>query len=281
MEDLSSVKRALLAYIQRKHRVELSELKQWALENEVGLLTLYLALMDLIQDRQRNLSLGPPESLKEGVVNVMGKEIELKLPRTITYQPESKRRVARQGKVRQAKGQRTLMDVLGGLEARQEGGKAEASKATEVPQPKQVQQIQENQQPTQPTTEKAPQPSEPPKGAAEEVEVAQQVQESEHIEPTHLTAGQLAKILSTELGIDDATSMKIIQAVGQYLNRYWSVGLLRLLEDTSKGLDPAIIQKALKVFERLGFIDLIEPGVVNRRRDVKFPVPDTKISELL
>ncbi|ABW01944.1 hypothetical protein [Caldivirga maquilingensis] len=292
MEDLDNVKRTILAYIQRKRSVKLSELRQWALENNIGILTLYLSLSRLIQERQKDLTLGPPEPLISGNIKLMGKSLDLKLPSEITIQDKAKRREGiKVNQRKRIRGQRTLLDVLSSEEAtkreqevRQEvvnevkettvqvqGVEAEVkdqgnqSEETPIKQPEQVEQSN-----TQVNQLNQPAVEEQVKGTGNET-----------IDPSQLTLSQLSQLVASELRISTEEATRLISSIGQYLNRYWSVGLLRLIEDTVRGSNPDLIQRLLKVLERLGFIELTNPGIVNRRRNIKFPVSDAKISDLV
>lgn len=294
MESLDNVKRAILAYIQRKRRIKLDELKQWVIDNNIGLLTLYITLNDIIQERQRELILGPQEQLIKGNVEVMGKVLEFKLPGEIILQVKQKR----SGKVtqrRHIRGQRTLLDVL------EDQRKAAEETATSIvkeetstgsyagedivttPQEQDIERQEGEQIEVNQIAQAKPVETEGPGITKETGETQGQGEGTEQglVNPTQLTLDQLAQILSSELKVSTDDAVKLLTSVGQYLNRYWSVGLIRLIEDTARGMDPDLVQRALKVLERLGFIELINPGVVNRKRDVRFPVPDAKISDLV
>lgn len=294
MESLDNVKRAILAYIQRKRRIKLDELKQWVIDNNIGLLTLYITLNDIIQERQRELILGPQEQLIKGNVEVMGKVLEFKLPSEITLQVKQKR----SGKVtqrRRIRGQRTLLDVLEdqrketeeaatGIAREETNVGSGASEGTAItPQEQGIERQEGEQIEVNQTTQAKPVETEETGITKETGETQGQGGGAEQglVNPTQLTLDQLAQILSSELKISTGDAVKLLTSVGQYLNRYWSVGLIRLIEDAARGMDPDLVQRALKVLERLGFIELINPGVVNRKRDVKFPVPDAKISDLV
>jgi len=286
MEDLDDVKRTILAYIQRKRSVKLSELRQWALENNIGLLTLYLSLCRLIQERQRDLTLGPLEPLINVNIEFMGKSLDLKLPSEIIIQGKTKRKEG--VKVNQRKrirGQKTLLDVLGSEEPveREEEVINEVKEATNV----QIQGVETEVKGQGNQSEATPirQIEQVTQGSVtvNQPAVEEQVQGTgnEAIDPSQLTLSQLSQLVASELRISVEEATRLVSSIGQYLNRYWSVGLLRLIEDTARGTNPDLIQKLLKVLERLGFIELTNPGIVNRRRNIKFPVSDAKISDLV
>jgi hypothetical protein len=286
MEQLENIKRSILAYIQRKQRVKLSELRQWAIENNVGLLTLYVTLSSIIQEKQRDLVLGPPEPLVNGDVEVMGKLLDLKLPSEIAIQVKQRRGSAKPSQRRRVRGQRTLLDVLRGQETQPEGTKPVASEAARVEVKGEVEgavastsaeatvggQGQERVNPSETLTQEGE--------GAKVNETATEAQGINLVNPAQLTLSQLAQLISSELKIKQEDAVKMLSSIGQYLNRYWSVGLIRLMEDAAKGFNPDLVQRMLKILERLGFIEIINPGIVNRRRDVKFPVSETKISDL-
>ncbi len=284
MEQLENIKRSILAYIQRRQRVKLSELRQWAIENNVGLLTLYVTLGSIIQEKQRDLVLGPPEPLVNSDVEVMGRLLDLKLPSEIAIQVKQRRGSAKPSQRRRIKGQRTLLDVLKGQETQPKEVKPTASEATirvEVKEETVGSTVVE----TTASSQEKVNPSEASTQEGEAVEVnekepAPQAQGINLVNPTQLTLSQLAQLLSSELKINQEDAVKVLSSIGQYLNRYWSVGLIRLMEDAAKGLNPDLVQRVLKVLERLGFIEIVNPGIINRRRDVKFPVSETKISDL-
>ncbi|WP_291766127.1 hypothetical protein [Caldivirga sp. UBA161] len=286
MEDLDNVKRTILAYIQRKRSVKLSELRQWALENNIGLLTLYLSLSRLIQERQRDLTLGPLEPLINVNIEFMGKSLDLKLPSEIIIQGKTKRKEG--VKVNQRKrirGQKTLLDVLGSEEPveREEEVINEVKEATNV----QIQGVETEVKGQGNQSEATPirQIEQVTQGSVtvNQPAVEEQVQGTgnEAIDPSQLTLSQLSQLVASELRISVEEATRLVSSIGQYLNRYWSVGLLRLIEDTARGTNPDLIQRLLKVLERLGFIELTNPGIVNRRRNIKFPVSDAKISDLV
>jgi len=284
MEQLENIKRSILAYIQRRQRVKLSELRQWAIENNVGLLTLYVTLGSIIQEKQRDLVLGPPEPLVNSDVEVMGRLLDLKLPSEIAIQVKQRRGSAKPSQRRRIKGQRTLLDVLKGQETQPKEVKPTASEATirvEVKEETVGSTVVE----TTASSQEKVNPSEASTQEGEAVEVnenepAPEAQGINLVNPTQLTLSQLAQLLSSELKINQEDAVKVLSSIGQYLNRYWSVGLIRLMEDAAKGLNPDLVQRVLKVLERLGFIEIVNPGIINRRRDVKFPVSETKISDL-
>ncbi len=285
MEDLDNVKRTILAYIQRKRSVKLSELRQWALDNNIGLLTLYLSLSKLIQERQRDLTLGPPEPLISSNVELMGKPLDLKLPSEITIQDKTKRREGVKATQRKRiRGQKTLLDILSNeevekkQEVRQEAV-SEVKEATNV----QVQGIEAevHSQGNQSESTPVKQPEQETQSNVEVNQPADQGTGGETVNPSQLTLNQLSQLIASELKISVDEATKLISSIGQYLNRYWSVGLIRLIEDAAKGTNPDLIQRLLKLLERLGFIELANPGIVNRKRNIKFPVADAKISDLV
>jgi len=287
MEQLENIKRSILAYIQRRQRVKLSELRQWAIENNVGLLTLYVTLGSIIQEKQRDLVLGPPEPLVNSDVEVMGRLLDLKLPSEIAIQVKQRRGSVKPSQRRRIKGQRTLLDVLKGQETQPKEVKPTASEAAIRVEVKEETEetVGSTVVETTASSQEKVNPSEASTQEGEAVEVnenepAPEAQGINLVNPTQLTLSQLAQLLSSELKINQEDAVKVLSSIGQYLNRYWSVGLIRLMEDAAKGLNPDLVQRVLKVLERLGFIEIVNPGIINRRRDVKFPVSETKISDL-
>ncbi|MGC9135486.1 hypothetical protein [Caldivirga sp.] len=290
MEDLDNVKRTILAYIQRKRAVKLSELRQWALENNVGLLTLYLSLSKLIQERQKDLVLGPPEPLINSNVELLGKVLNLKLPSEIILQDKSRRKenvkVSQRKRIR---GQKTLLDILNNEEATERGQELRQAAINETKEP-----ISEQTQGAEATVEgqekqgesasvKQLEQTTPTDVAVNQPMIQEQAQSTgnETIDPSQLTLSQLSQLVASELRISVEEATRLVSSIGQYLNRYWSVGLIRLIEDTARGINPDLVQRALKVLERLGFLELANPGIVNRRKNIKFPVSDAKISDLV
>ncbi|MDT7864128.1 MAG: hypothetical protein RQ877_06945, partial [Vulcanisaeta sp.] len=69
-------------------------------------------------------------------------------------------------------------------------------------------------------------------------------------------------------------ALKVALAMLMYLSRYWSVGELRLKLDIAKqfgGVNESILRiedNVLRALRRVGLIEIVEPGVVNRVKDL-------------
>ncbi len=282
MGSLDKVKAMVMAYIVKRRRVKLSELKEWAISNDVGLAVLYIVISQIIKER-KDIIQGKSEPLIDWHVELLGSVTGLEAPGELSL-VEPRRKATQRGSERRVRGQRTLMEVLGELK-----GEEEPKQVQSVEKPKEATaEVQEAQSPktivtenvvekpveNPPSTQEA-RPIEKP-GEAPEAKVGQ-------VEEGGLSLQALAGIVARELSIsvDDAT--RLIVQMGQYLNRYWSVGLIRLIEDlSSKGINPGLINRALKVLENLGYVTVVNPpGVVNKPPNVKFPVPETKIGDLV
>ncbi|MCG2894829.1 MAG: hypothetical protein L7H05_01180 [Vulcanisaeta sp.] len=59
-----------------------------------------------------------------------------------------------------------------------------------------------------------------------------------------------------------------------YLSKYWSVGELRLKLDVARqfgGVNEGILRiedDVLRILEKIGLVEIVEPGVVNRIKDL-------------
>ena len=70
-------------------------------------------------------------------------------------------------------------------------------------------------------------------------------------------------------------------AIIQYLNKYWSVGRIRLIDDVHHitGIPRDALSRILDSMGKQGLVEIVEPGVVNKTD--KTPVIGIKLSELL
>ncbi|WP_243678982.1 hypothetical protein [Vulcanisaeta distributa] len=84
----------------------------------------------------------------------------------------------------------------------------------------------------------------------------------------------LRRAVEEELPQNREEGYKVALAMLSYLQRYWSVGELRLKLDIAKqfgGVNEGIMRiedGALRALRKLGIVEVVEPGVVNRVKEL-------------
>ncbi|WP_243665796.1 hypothetical protein [Vulcanisaeta sp. JCM 16159] len=84
----------------------------------------------------------------------------------------------------------------------------------------------------------------------------------------------LRRVIEEELPQNREEGYKVAMAMLSYLQRYWSVGELRLKFDIAKQLGSTgenimrIEDGVLRALRRLGIVEVVEPGVVNRVKEL-------------
>ena len=82
-------------------------------------------------------------------------------------------------------------------------------------------------------------------------------------------------------GFNESDVERGVMAIIQYLNKYWSVGRIRLIDDVHHitGIPRDALSRILDAMGKQGLVEIVEPGVVNKTD--KTPVIGIKLSELL
>ncbi len=279
MVSLGDLKTQLVSMIQKRKRVTADELLKWCEEQKVGRLLLYIALREILTMRGfRGSGERVIASIRAG-----GQLTNLVIPSIIEVaaSPVETTRVTTR-KARHAMTGRKGASILDVLIESQEPKRESAS----------LQQAQKTQEVKQGQEAVALRPVETQVKAKAEVE-AKQENTRALVEVNYVSLETkdflelLKNSLKEELGEEIDEAFKVAIEVLQYLARYWSVGELRLKQDITRKLSMDqerafnIIDGVLKALRRMGIIEIVEPGVINRIKDLPSGIVRVRLDSLL
>ena len=253
---LDYVKQNIASLILKKGKVSIEELLKWCSDNDVGKLTLYYALQEIL--RSRNYHIEGEYTLR--MYRTGNSTLKLSLPEHISIREEktiSRRVVRKREKVTKKSASLLVFEKEREVESK----------------PKEIEREREVEEKKEKDFEKQ----------APEVKV-----ESEVLE-------KFKQIFEEEFKDKLSEAINVLTYIINYLNRYWSVGELRLRLDCSKSLSPKLrinedeiyelTGKILNLLKNLGYIEVVEPGVVNKIKDFegigKSLISDVKLHEIL
>ncbi len=257
---LDYIKQNITSLILKKGKVSIEELLKWCSDNDVGKLTLYYALQEIL--RNRNYHVEGEYTLR--IYKTGNSTLKLSLPEHISIREEkatSKRVVKKKERMAKKSASLLMFEREGEVESK----------------PKEIEREREIEERKEKVKEKDVEKQIP------EVKVESEVFE------------KFKQIFEEEFKDKLSEAMNVLTYIINYLNKYWSVGELRLRLDCSKSLSSKLkinedeiyelAGKVLNLLKSLGYIEIVEPGVVNKIKDFegidKSLVSDVKLHEIL
>ncbi|WP_069806489.1 hypothetical protein [Vulcanisaeta thermophila] len=264
MDELDKLRSSLVAYIVKQGRVTHQDLLKWASSNRIGYLTLYLVLNDIIKDRRWRA--GGEYVIASFKVN--GEELKLVIPTSIeaSSKPVKSTRVERERKQRRSRSANILEIVRS-----DEQETTKATQESEATGPA-VQEV-----PREGGVEEAGKPSLGAEGVGAQYVVS--AEDVAKVDVTNMEVNTFMEVLRSAINQEfignTDLAYKVAIAMLNYLGKYWSVGELRLKIDVAKQVvgrvDEGIVRiedGVLRILRRMGIIEVVEPGVVNRVKEL-------------
>ena len=287
MVGFDDLKVSLSTYITRNKRVTYQDLLRWSSSNKVGNALLYLIIRELIRERKFKVS----GEYVIGTIRVGNNDVKLSIPMYIetpgetAKSPASTKRQAKQRHVRSSSileafskekaPEEKQVTTEGGEERGAAGKPSKEVDQEETPQKPELSEVREQKEEVQGTTEK-----ETMDVKAKEVGTAVVSAEETRIPTDYSTVSMedfmamLRRVIDEELTQNREEGYKIAIAILTYLSKYWSVGELRLKLDIAKqfgGVDENVMRiedGVLRALRKLGIIEVVEPGVINRMKEL-------------
>ncbi|MFP3491607.1 MAG: hypothetical protein RXN86_02415 [Vulcanisaeta sp.] len=275
MVSFEDLKVSLGTYIMKSRRVTHQDLLKWSSTNKVGNALLYLLIRELIREKRFKTS----GEYVIGVLRIGNNDVKLTIPTYIEVSPSPKTAATTKRQARQRRGKST--NILEALSeegsTKEEQGEAKVEGRTEVAiekaEPKQEHELEGSK-----THEEIGEAKGTEEGGTREVEKQGRIEGGGFIDYSSVTADNFLSILRNaiydEVPQNKEEALKVALAMLMYLSRYWSVGELRLKLDIAKqfgGVNESILRiedNVLRALRRVGLIEIVEPGVVNRVKDL-------------
>ena len=291
MVSFDDLKVSLSTYIMRNRRVTYQDLLKWSSSNKVGNALLYLLIRELIREKRFRAS----GEYVIGSIRVGNGEVKLSIPMYIEVPGEGVKSTAqtkRQVKQRRVKSS-SILEVFGEerrAEVKQavvEGGEVEKRREVKITAPETRQEEEQQKQELKVTEHKEME------GVREGGKVETGIKEEKKEELTGVVSIEnvsiptdystvamedftvmLRRVIEEELPQNKEEGYKVAITILSYLQRYWSVGELRLKLDIAKqfgGVNENIMRiedGVLRALRKLGIIEIVEPGVVNRVKEL-------------
>ncbi|MFP3305878.1 MAG: hypothetical protein RXN93_00940 [Thermocladium sp.] len=238
---IDEIKSWIISLLTRRQRVTLNELLEQAESKGIGRLALFIAINQITQEERDIIARNPIEITR---ISIGNEEIRISLP-----QEMEKKQITRQRR-QHTKSTANIMDVLF-KEQQKEEQKQEQKQQKEEQKQEQKQQKEEQKQ-----------------------EQKQQKEEQKQEQKQQ-------RLNITLPGFNESDVERGVMAIIQYLNKYWSVGRIRLIDDVHHitGIPRDALSRILDAMGKQGLVEIVEPGVVNKTD--KTPVIGIKLSELL
>ena len=238
---IDEIKSWIISLLTRRQRVTLNELLEQAESKGIGRLALFIAINQITQEERDIIARNPIEITR---ISIGNEEIRISLP-----QEMEKKQITRQRR-QHTKSTANIMDVLF-KEQQKEEQKQEQKQQKEEQKQEQKQQKEEQKQ-----------------GQKQQKEEQKQEQKQQRLN-------------ITLPGFNESDVERGVMAIIQYLNKYWSVGRIRLIDDVHHitGIPRDALSRILDAMGKQGLVEIVEPGVVNKTD--KTPVIGIKLSELL
>jgi len=238
---IDEIKSWIISLLTRRQRVTLNELLEQAESKGIGRLALFIAINQITQEERDIIARNPIEITR---ISIGNEEIRISLP-----QEMERKQITRQRR-QHTKSTANIMDVLF-KEQQKEEQKQEQKQQKEEQKQEQKQQKEEQKQ-----------------------EQKQQKEEQKQEQKQQ-------RLNITLPGFNESDVERGVMAIIQYLNKYWSVGRIRLIDDVHHitGIPRDALSRILDAMGKQGLVEIVEPGVVNKTD--KTPVIGIKLSELL
>ncbi|MGC9152665.1 MAG: hypothetical protein ACP5GY_02895 [Vulcanisaeta sp.] len=282
MVSFEDLKVMLSTYIVRNRKVSYQDLLKWSSSNRVGNTLLYLIIKELIREKRFKAS----GEYVIGTIRVGDNDIKLSIPMYIEVTGTTAKSVGvtkRQVKQRPAKSA-SILETIGREEQESPGGVKSEERTKEKA-----------------TLEKTEKPASTSEPSNTEERHNEGINETENKIEEKTTEGKVEVITEPEstLGLADYSSIstdnfmtllrnavseevpqnreeafKIAVAMLAYLSKYWSVGELRLKLDVARqfgGVNENTLRiedGVLRALRKMGLVEVVEPGVVNRVKEL-------------
>jgi hypothetical protein len=284
--SFDDLKVSLSTYIMRNKRVTYQDLLRWSSSNKVGNALLYLVIRELVRERKFKVS----GEYVIGTIRIGNNDVKLSIPMYIevpgeTVKPttstkrQTRQRHARSSSILEAFSKEKAPEekqvtTEGGEEKGVVGRSSKEVEREETPQKTGLSEAREQKE-VQGNTE-----NETMETKVKEVDNTVVSIEETRIPTDYSTISMedfmtmLRRIIDEELPQNREEGYKIAMAILTYLSKYWSVGELRLKLDIAKqfgGVNENIMRiedGVLRALRKLGIIEVVEPGVINRMREL-------------
>ncbi|ADN50214.1 hypothetical protein [Vulcanisaeta distributa] len=287
MASFDDLKVSLSTYIMRNKRVTYQDLLKWSSSNKVGNTLLYLLIREVVREKRFKVS----GEYVIGSIRVGNGEVKLSIPMYIEVPGEGvkpsvqAKRQVRQRRVRSS----SILEVFGeekraevkqstveSSESERGEVKTTASEVKQEEQQKEDLRIAEHRD-----VEGIHGGDKVETGIKEEKEESTGIGAEGVVVPTDYSTvamedftAMLRRAIEEELPQNREEGYKVAIAMLSYLQRYWSVGELRLKLDIAKqfgGVNEGIMRiedGVLRALRKLGIVEVVEPGVVNRIKEL-------------
>ncbi|GGP21800.1 hypothetical protein GCM10007981_15080 [Thermocladium modestius] len=239
--NIDEIKSWISSLLAKEQKVFLNRLLEEAEARGIGRIALFMAINSIIQEDKDIVAMNPVEI---GRIKLGKEEIRISLPQEIELKRNTRQRR------RSPKG----INIIEALyeEQRQETKPKEEQRQETKPKEEQRQETKPKEEQRQETKPKE-----------------EQRQETKPKEELIIP------------GFNDEESQRAALAIIQYINKYWSVGRMRLVDDLyhSTGIRRETLIRVLDVLSKQGYVELVEPGIVNRTE--KTPTIGIKLTELI
>jgi len=263
----------------KSRRISYQDLLKWSSANKVGNAMLYLLIRKLLRERKVRVS----GEYVIGTLRINNNDIKLVIPMYIEAASEALRSGSTKRQVRQRLTRSTsILEALGeGGKVEQKGTEEAEGKAGEKPIVEMTKENAESRTNQEVVKEKVEESG----AVTEAVEVTsggvkdqgeapiEEVTDYSTVSTNDLFS-MLRNVINEEFPQNREEAFKVAVAMLSYLNKYWSVGELRLRSDIAKqfgGVNERILRVedgVLRVLRKMGIIEIVEPGVVNRIREL-------------
>jgi Membrane protein involved in colicin uptake len=304
---IDEIKSWIISLLTRRQRVTLNELLEQAESKGIGRLALFIAINQITQEERDIIARNPIEITR---ISIGNEEIRISLP-----QEMEKKQITRQRR-QHTKSTANIMDVLfkeqqkeeqkqeqkqqkeeqkqeqkqqkeeqkqeqkqQKEEQKQEQKQQKEEQKQEQKQQKEEQKQEQKQQKEEQKQEQKQQKEEQKQEQKQQKEEQKQEQKQQKEEQKQEQKQQRLNI--TLPGFNESDVERGVMAIIQYLNKYWSVGRIRLIDDVHHitGIPRDALSRILDAMGKQGLVEIVEPGVVNKTD--KTPVIGIKLSELL
>lgn len=274
MVSFEDLKVSLVSFINKNRKVSHQDLLKWASSNKVGNALLYLLIRELIKDRRFKAS----GEYVIGILRVGNNDVRLVIPMYIEVPTQQRVTTSKhQGRQRRGKAASILETLSEEVETVKRQAEVKVEKKVETVEPRETQGAQRPEV-VETRVEAAK--------AAETVERKTEIAEEQRVgvvgaapaDYSSMTMDSFMSILRNaiyeEIPQNREEALKVALAMLAYLSKYWSVGELRLKLDVARqfgGVDEGILRiedDVLRILEKIGLVEIVEPGVVNRVKDL-------------
>jgi len=280
--NFEDLKVMLSTYIVRNRKVSYQDLLKWSSSNRVGNTLLYLIIKELIREKRFKAS----GEYVIGTIRVGDNDIKLSIPMYIEVAGTTAKSVGvakRQVKQRPAKSA-SILDTIGKEEQEGSSGVKGEERTKEKATLEKTEKPVSTSEPSN-TEERHNEGINETENKIEEKTTEGKVEVITEPENTLSLADYssistdsfmtlLRNAVSEEVPQNREEAFKIAVAMLAYLSKYWSVGELRLKLDVARqfgGVNENTLRiedGVLRALRKMGLVEVVEPGVVNRVKEL-------------